>query len=93
MINNNIKKRSGYHLSEYAGMELDRMIEDGVSLTECMKVCNVSKTTVLRHRKKVQKQLEEREAKRQEILSRDDNDIEKKIQQVMDRISDDLLPF
>lgn len=94
------KADNGYHISEIASSYLDNLIKQGASLTECMRECNVSKTTVLRHRKKLQK-LEEEEQKqreleekrKQEILARDDGDLEKSLLQAMERIKNSELPF
>ena len=59
------KADNGYHIGAVASQQLDMMIQEGASLTECMRECNVSKTTVLRHRKKLQKQKEEEQKQRE----------------------------
>lgn len=87
------KSSQGYHISEYASKNLDKMIEAGAGLSECMKVCNVSKTTVLRHREKLKKQKEQELLHQQEVLSRDDSDIEKKVLECFLRGLDGELPF
>ena len=94
------KADNGYHIGAVASQQLDMMIQEGASLTECMRECNVSKTTVLRHRKKLQKQKEEEqkqreleEQRKQEIRSRSDSDIEKQILLTMERVQENILPF
>lgn len=94
------KAENGHHIGTVASQQLDIMIQEGASITECMRVCNVSKTTVLRHRKKLQKQKEEEQQqqaleqqRKQEILSRSDSDMEKQILLTMERIQENILPF
>lgn len=101
------KAENGHHIGSVASQQLDMMIREGASLTECMRECNVSKTTVLRHRKKLQKQKEEEqkqkeeeqkqreleEQRKQEILSRSDSDIEKQILLIIERAQQNILPF
>ena len=94
------KAENGHHIGSVASLHLDMMIQEGACLTECMRECNVSKTTVLRHRKKLKKQKEEEqkqreleEQRKQEILSRSDSDIEKQILLTMERIQENILPL
>lgn len=94
------KAENGHHIGTVASQYLDMMIRDGASLTECMRECNVSKTTVLRHRKKLEKQRieeqrqkEQEELRRQKILRRDDTDIEKQILQTWEKMRNNILPF